>query len=356
MKILCEKKKLSTAINSVVQTKSGGIFFTTISNNQAKVITNDADLGFENTFECEVISQGKVYVNANMLSELVKKLPNEVITLELKTKNLVITCNTITYKLSILDLTTVIELPRLQETITISSSILKDAINKVLFAVSTDQKNRPIYTGCLFEINNNTLNAVAIDGYKLALNTQNIDSSNSFKAIIPSKTLAEISRRLEDDKIVSIGLSQNQVLFQINEYKIVSKILEGEFLNYSKIIPNSVKTRFRVEKQKLLLAFERLYLLSDKENNTCHFSIINSQLILTINNQKGNAKEILNISIEGEEKLDINFAVKLFIDTLKTITDENIYLTFTDYRNGCVITPILNNEYKYLILPIKKAA
>ena len=231
-------------------------------------------------------------------------------------------------------------------------------IRKTIFAVSTEE-NRPIFTGCLFEIKNNKLNVVAIDGFRLALRTINIPVPvNDFKAVIPAKTLNEVNKILTDSfETIKIGVSKNQAVFEMENCKIVTRILDGEFLNYSTVIPNSWQTRIRVEKEALQNSFERISLISsssiEKEKKyPVKVTVDIGKLTILCTNQTGDAKEEVFISTEGKN-LEVGFNPKYFLDSLKAIDEEEIYVEFGTNVSPCLIKSVENSDYVYMILPIR---
>ena len=246
MKIVCEKDKILKAINSVVKAVASkttmpileGILIQT-NDNEIKLTTYDLEIGIEYVIESEVLEQGSTVVNAVMFSEIIRKLPDTEINISLNENNLlVIECEGSLYKLATMNPEEFPELPRIEveNSIQIEQNILKNMIRRTIFAVSTEE-NRPIFTGCLFEVVNNKLNVVAVDGFRLAWRTNFLNvEANDFSAVIPGKTLNEVNKIILDSfDIVKIGVSKNQALFEMDNCKIVTRILDGEFLNYSNV-------------------------------------------------------------------------------------------------------------------------
>jgi len=232
-------------------------------------------------------------------------------------------------------------------------------IRKTIFAVSIEE-NRPIFTGCLFEIQNNKINVVAVDGFRLAWKCNYLlEKANNFKAVIPGKTLNEINKIIMDsfDKI-KIGVSKNQALFEMDNCKIVTRLLDGEFLNYVNVIPNNWETRIRVNKKDIQECFERISLISasivEKEKKyPVKITIDIGKVTISCTNQTGDAKEEIYVSTEGKN-LEVGFNPKYFLDALKVIDDEEIFIDFGSNISPCVIRPIEEgNDYTYMILPIR---
>ena len=235
---------------------------------------------------------------------------------------------------------------------------LKNMIRKTIFAVSTEE-SRPIFTGCLVETENNKLNLVAVDGFRLALRSVYLNKkTNDFSAVIPGKTLNEVNKILLDSfETVKIGISKNQALFEMDNCKVVTRILDGEFLNYKNVIPNNWETRIRVNKNNLQDCFERISLISsssmEKEKKyPVKVQVDIGKVTISCTNQTGDAKEELFISTEGKN-LEAGFNPKYFLDSLKVIEDEEVYIEFGSSISPCLVKSIENNDYVYMILPIR---
>ena len=368
MKFVCYKDKMIKALNSVVKGVASkttmpileGILIQT-NDNEIKLTTYDLELGIEYNTECTVTEQGSIVVNAMMFTEIIRKLPDSEINISLNENNLLtIECEGALYKLATMNPDEFPELPKIEveNSITLEQSALKNMIRKTIFAVSTEE-NRPIFTGSLFEIKNNKLNVVAIDGFRLALRTINIPVPVSdFKAVIPAKTLNEVNKILADSfDIVKIGVSKNQAIFEMDNCKIVTRLLDGEFLNYEAVIPTNWQTRIKVERENLLNSFERISLISsssiEKEKKyPVKVTIDIGKLTILCTNQTGDAKEEVYISTEGQN-LEVGFNPKYFLDSLKAIDEEEIYIEFGTNVSPCLIKSIDNNDYVYMILPIR---
>ena len=273
MKIVCYKDTLLKALNSVIKGVASkttnpileGILIQT-NENQVKLTTYDMELGIEYIIDSDVKEQGSTVVNAIMFSEIIRKLPDSEIYITLNSNNLLeIECEGALYKLTTMNPDEFPELPKIEieNSIDLEQNMLKNMIRKTIFAVSTEE-NRPIFTGCLFEVENNKLNVVAVDGFRLALRSIYLPVKvNDFKAVIPGKTLNEINKILLDSfDHVKIGIAKNQALFEMENCKVVTRTLDGEFLNYKSVIPSNWETRIRVNKNSLQDSFERISLIS----------------------------------------------------------------------------------------------
>ena len=368
MKIVCYKDTLLKALNSVIKGVASkttnpileGILIQT-NDNQIKLTTYDMELGIEYVIDSEIKEQGSTVVNAIMFSEIIRKLPDTEIEITLNDKNLLeIECEGSHYKLATMNPEEFPELPKIEieNSIEIEQNALKNMIRKTIFAVSTEE-SRPIFTGCLFETENNKLNVVAVDGFRLALRSIFLKTkTNDFNAVIPGKTLNEVNKILSDSfEPIKIGVAKNQALFEMDNCKIVTRIIDGEFLNYKNVIPSNWETRIRVNKNNFQDCFERISLISsssiEKEKKyPVKVNVDIGKVTISCTNQTGDAKEEMFVATEGKN-LEAGFNPKYFLDSLKSIDDEEVYVEFGTSISPCLIKSVENNDYVYMILPIR---
>ena len=368
MKIICEKEKLIKGLNSVIKTNTTkttmpileGILIQT-NKKEIKLTSYDLEIGIEYIVQANVKEEGSIVVNSIMFSEIIRKLPPTDINITLNENNLlIIECEGSVYKLTTMNPDEFPELPKIdvEITVTLEQNILKNMIRKTIFAVSNEE-NRPIFTGCLFEIKDNTLNVVAVDGFRLAWKNKILNNKqNNFSAVIPSKTLNEINKIIIDSyDNIKIGISKNQALFEMENCKVVTRLLDGEFLNYSSVIPSSWETRIRVNRELIQSCFERISLISssviEKEKKYPVKLLVDiGKITISCANQMGDAKEEMYISTEGKN-IEIGINPKYFLDALRVIEDEEIFIDFGNNISPCIIRPVDEGEYLYMILPIR---
>lgn len=368
MKLVCQKDKILKALNSVIKAVASkttmpileGILIRT-NDNEIKLTTYDLEIGIEYIMEAEVKEQGCTVVNAIMFSEIIRKLPDTEINITINESNLlVIECEGSLYKLATMNPEEFPELPKIEveNAITIEQNTLRNMIRKTIFATSIEE-NRPIFTGCLFQTIDNKLNVVAVDGFRLAWNSTILNNkTNTFSAVIPGKTLNEVNKIISDSfDPIQIGVSKNQALFEMDNCKIVTRLLDGEFLNYQNVIPEKWETRVRANKNNLQDCFERISLISasstEKEKKYPVKVMVDiGKVTISCTNQTGDAKEELYVSTEGTN-LEAGFNPKYFLDALKVIEDEEIFVDFGSNISPCVIRPVGEEDYTYMILPIR---
>ena len=367
MKFVCEKEKILKGINSVINGVANkttkpileGILIQT-NDHELKLTSYDLEIGIEYILEANVTEQGNTVVNAVMFSEIIRKLPNAEIQIRINDNNLLeIECEGSLYKLATMDPEEFPELPRINidNSIKLEQSTLKNMIRKTIFAVSTEE-NRPIFTGSLFEVIDGKLNVVAVDGYRIAIKSKEVEESNQFSCVIPGKTLNEVNKIIADSfDTITVGIEKNQALFEMENCKIVTRLLDGEFLKYSNTIPQTWETRIKVNKSNIQNCFERILLISassiEKEKKyPVKVNIEVGKVTISCSNQTGDAKEEILVDTEGKD-LEIGFNPRFFLDALKAIDDEEVYIEFGTNRSPCIIRPIDDGDYVYMILPIK---
>lgn len=363
MKFICQKNKLQEAISIAQKAVTGkspmpilqGIYLIA-ENNQLTLIGSDIDLSVETKVTAEVEEEGKIVVDAKLFGEIIRKLPNSSIEINTVGNNSIeIICEKSRFTLIHMDAEEFPSLPNINENMifSIEQKLLKNMIKGTIFAIAQDE-TRPILTGVLFEIINNKLNLVALDGYRLALRSNNVDNDDTINAVIPGKTLNEVAKILsEDEESVKITFTPNHILFNLGDTKIISRLLEGEFIKYNAILPEEHSSKVIAKKGELLNCIERASLMAKEGNtNLIKFDIKDDNLIITSNSQLGTVVEELNIILQGEE-LQIAFNSKYLIDVLKIIDEEEIVLEFSSSVSPCIIKNKESNKYIYLVLPVR---
>ena len=366
MKFTCMQKKFLEAILTVQNAVSGrssmpileGILIET-KKDVLKLVGTDLELGIEHHMEANILQEGSIVIPARLLSEIVRKLPDAEIEVSVLSNNSVkITCLNSIVTLQGFAPDEYPSLPDIDENqpIEISKLLLIDMIRETIFAVAVDEA-RPILTGALFEVNDKDAVMVCLDGYRLALRKGVMDTPHeSVRVIIPGKSLAEIGKIIpEDDRQVSITVSERHVLFDLGYTRIISRVLEGEYINYTQIIPEDYKTRVKVDTKILTSSIERASLIArEGKNNLIKLTVQDQKMLITSNSEAGQVYEEIPILLEGKE-LEIAFNARYFMDMLKVIGDPEICLDFTTNVSPCVVCPVTGNQYTYLILPVRVA-
>lgn len=230
----------------------------------------------------------------------------------------------------------------------------KDLINKIIFCAASED-NRPTLKGCCLELTQNKLTGVASDGYRLACCSKVVEyQGNNSKIIVPSRSLLEISRLLDDDDdTIKINLEKNYFMVDLNDTKIVTRLIEGEYINYNKIIPTEFTTTITVDKKLFDIAIDRASLATRAEKKSVvKLEIKERKMAITAESEISGINENLNISLDGKD-LVIGFNAKYLSDSLRAISESFVKLCFTTSTAPAIIVPTDGDEYIYLILPVR---
>ncbi len=364
MKVICEGLDLSDAVLKVSKalgTKKTnqileGIKMTAKGDDLVLTAT-DTELSIEKTIKANVLMEGETVVPGKYFMDFVKKLEHEQIELsvldegQLKIKYADAESEMQVYNAE--------EFPKLNKEIkenyfSLLQKEFKDLIAKTSFSCSQDD-SRPILKGCLFEVENGVVTSVALDGFRMAVCKKKADNvSGDFKAIIPSRTLNEITRLLEEeDELLTVVLQKNNLMVEVGTTVLVSRLYEGEFINYKQILPSSFLTEFTINTAQLLNSVERAAVLSRSDRlSLVKMDVKERYLNVTAKSEIGNVNENIPILLDGKD-LSIAFNAKYLLDYLKIATDEQIKVFLNSPIAPCVFKSETNEDDLYLVLPVR---
>lgn len=363
MQFKIQKSVLQEAIATVQKAITGkstmpilqGIYIKT-RHNQLLLMGSDKDLTIVTTIECDIQSSGELVVDSRLFGDLIRKLPNDVIEVSTnENSTLSIKCLKSNATLVYMEATDYPAVPEIEEdkVLTLPQNLLKNMIKSTIFAISHDE-TKPILTGVLFDAKDNKLNLVATDRYRVSIRTEGINSSVEVHNVIPGKTLGEVSKLLSDgEEETEILFTQNHILFRLGNTRVISRLLEGEFIKYSSIIPKEYLLKVIVDKSELLSCIDRASLMGKEgKTNLVKLNIQNETMVITSNSQLGMAREELPIILQGDE-LKISFNSKYLMDNLKVMDSDEVEMEFSTNVNPCVIKNKDNNNCTCLLLPVR---
>ncbi len=329
-------------------------------NGSLTITATDLELGIECSVPVSVEEEGGVVLPARYLGEIVRRLPEVKIEIEVEREN----NNTlIKYGNSEFNLLgiSVEEFPLLPsidsgKALSLNQGLFKNMIKQVGFAASADE-NRPIFTGILLEVEQERMTLVATDTHRLAYRSEQCweDPSGVEKAvIIPGKALNELNRIMTGDKEeLEVFFGENQVVFKIPGVKLISRLIEGQFPNYKQVLPQGCKTKIKARTRDFLEATERASLLAKEGANVVKVTATEGSLVINSNNPEiGRVEEQLSIELEGEG-IQIAFNSRYLIDVLRVIDTEEILLELAGALSPGIIKPVQGGNYLSLILPIR---
>lgn len=363
MKIRCSQKELSNAVTNVQRAVSSKTSLPALEgvlikakDNKITLCGYDLEIGITTFLECQVIEEGEIVVSAKLLGDIVRRLPENIV--DIKTDDRLITyisSGQADYQIVGISAGEYPELPKFEEmeVITIKSGILKNMIKQTLFAVS-DNMSKPIYTGSLFDIEENVFKIISVDGYRMAIRKEIIDCKNNSKFVVPGKTLGEILKlSSEEENNIEIIIGQRHAVFKVDNYSIISRLIEGNFIDYKKTIPEDVKTEVNINTRNLISSVERMSLLtSDKIQSPIRCTIDKEEIKLFCSTAIGKATDSLHAPITGEE-VEIGFNNRYLLDALKNSDTDEVKLQLNGSLTPMKVVPTKGDSFLFLVVPMR---
>ena len=314
------------------------------------------ELGIETKIEGEIAERGIIALDAKIFSEIVRKLPDSDVVIETDSNfKTTITCEKSKFNIvgkSGDDFSYIPFIER-NECISISQFTLKEVIRQTIFSIA-DNDNNKLMTGELFEIEENQLKVVSLDGHRISI--RNIELKNNYdhkKVVVPGKTLQEVSKILPGnaEEEVNIFLSENHIVFEFDDTTVVSRLIEGEYFKIEQMLSSDYDTKVKINKRELLDCIDRATLLvKEGDKKPIIMNITDGNMELKINSFIGSMNEDIDITKEGKDIL-IGFNPKFFIDALRVIDEEEVSLYMVNPKAPCFIKDD-EGKFIYLILPV----
>lgn len=361
MKFKASKDNLLEGIHKVQNVVSTKVTLPILSNilvetkdNLLKLNATDLDIGICCELPVETLEEGAITVPAKRFSDIVKELPHGDISVHAKKNNQIdIEGTNVRFKLIGLPKEEFPKFPEFnsKENVQIEQTVLREMLRLTSFAVSHEE-SRYVLNGVLIEIDGNIIRIVATDGRRLAKIEKEMDSTlqKDISVIIPSKAIQEINRNLKDEGQVSFVIGQNQVLFNIDETLIATRIIEGEFPNYNQVIPKPIETRIVMNRQELLSSIRRANLLATPDFQAVKFEVFADKMVVSKSTPDvGESREEIPVDYKGSEMV-VGFNPQFLIDFLKNINDEEIEMELMGVDKPAVMRM---EDYLYLALPMR---
>ena len=366
MKITCNKLLLIEAVShaaKAVSQKSSipaleGVLLTA-EDNVLSITGYDLEMGVEAKIEADVAESGKIVLAARMFLEIVRKLPEEVVSITVDSKQNV-TVKSGRFEMAIMGIDSsefpVIPSVTSEKKLVLKQSILKDMIRQTSYAVS-QVETRPVLTGALFDVKDNLLKLVAVDGYRLSMRNEEIENNceqKEFSFVVPGKTLNEMNKILrEDDSEIIMYVSEKHVMFEFDNIMMISRLKEGEFIDYNKSLVTESKIFVTINRMKFIDSVERASLLiSEKIKTPIKFKFAFDTLKVHSESTLGNISDEIACTLSGDA-IEIGFNGKYICEALKNCDEEEIILELSAPLSPMLIKPVESKKFVYLIVPMR---
>ena len=362
MKFICNGIDFSSALTTVVKacsTKTTNSILEciqlTAKNDSITLLASDEELTIERTFTAEVLKEGKICVHGRTITEFIKKLEEETLTVATEQGSLTISYADAKTSLQYLESENFpkMEFELEENKFCIDAGLLKEFILKTIPFCAQDDA-RPVLRGCLLEGRENTFTMVALDGYRMAkVNRANVAIEKDFKLICPARTLAEMAKLLVDGEQVELYFQKNRIKLLVKDTVLMGRLIENEFVNIAGIIPTQFATKVVVDRKLLQKSVDRASIfVKNERNNIITFDLKDGYLTVSCKSEIANCNDPIKVDFEGVD-LKITMNCKYIMDALNALSMDTIILKLNSSTSPFVLTGTENDDYLYLILPIR---
>ncbi len=365
MRIICDTQSLTEVCLNVqrcVPAKAvlphiEGILIKTTGTSEIELTGFDLDLGVTSVMEVNVERAGAAVLNAKTLCDILRHLPDDTVTIDCDEKNVcTVKSGDMEYTLVSLSPEEYPELPKITDEtrIEISQRVLKDMIRQTIFAVSLDD-SKAVHRGIKFEIVAGEIKLIALDGYRLAIRKEFIDyNGEDISFVVPAKTLSELIKLVgDDDSFLDIKKGKRHISFSVNGYELISKLLEGEFLDYRAAIPTAKSTVVRVNTKNFIDSIERTsIIITEKMRSPLRFIFDEEQIKISVITALGSANDKLAASIDGK-RTEIGFNNRFIMDALRSCDTDEVLIQLNGPFSPAIILPPDGDSFLYLVLPVR---
>lgn len=363
MKISASKSELIKSINIVLRAVPSKTTMNILncilidaSVDEIRLTANDMELGIETIVQGTILQRGIICLDAKLLSEIVRKLPDAEVVIETDDNyQTLITSENSFFHIVGKDPSEFPHLPLIEkeDPVVLSQFQLREIIRQTIFSIALNDSNR-ILTGEYLEIRENELRIVGLDGHRIAIRQLTLDKSyHEHKVIIPGKTLSELMKILtgEQDDLVSLYFTRNEILFEMDGTIVISRLIEGNYFRIDQMLSNDYETTVVLKKTDFMNSVDRAMLFtSESEKRPLVLSVESNSINMKINSQLGSMSDTLEIEKEGKD-LKIGFNPKFILDALRVIDDEKITVYFLNAKAPCFIKDE-EQSYIYMVLPV----
>ena len=364
MKIICDKTLLSAAIDGVsravtlrstvpvlegILLKAEGFSLT--------LTGYDLEMGIVTTIEANVLESGEIVLNAKLLSDMVRRMPAGQIHITAADNGKTsIQAGVAQFEIQSMPASDFPQLPNTgaEETLTVKTGVFREMIERTLYAVSQDEK-RPAHTGELLEITPEQLTVVALDGFRLAIVDRKVPANKEIRIIVPGKTMTEVLRLLANDDEAEVRICANRryIVFITAGYTIMSRLIEGEFLNYNNVIPDGSRTEALLDTKGFIETIERASLIiTERLKNPLRITFTEGKVVVRCQTSLGRVVDEFAAQCQGEE-VEIGFNNRYLLDALRNARTEQVRIQLTGPLSPVKILPAEGEDFLYLVLPVR---
>ncbi len=364
MKLTCSRQDLSDttakvqcAVTASTIPALEGILFSAQGDN-LKLSGYNLELGITTSIPARVEQPGQIVLEAKLFCDIIRRLSGDTVSIEVDEKQVcTLRCGVSEFRFSAISADDFPELPTVDggTTLHLESGLLKNMVRQTRFAVAKVDTGRPVLMGVLFECRSGVLRLVAVDGYRLAMRCEPVgEDAPDISFIVPEKTLGEIVKLLEDDETeVSISVGKRHIIFEIGDYLVVSRLLDGEFLDYNSSVPKQFKTEVTASARGLCDCIDRISLLiTDRLKSPVRCIFEDNMLKASCNTTLGSAYDEMAVKLQGE-RMEIGFNNRFLIEALRAAECDQVKVRLSGETTPMIIAPVEGDSFLFLVMPIK---
>ncbi len=315
------------------------------------------EMGISKTIPVQVVLEGKIVISAKLLSEILHRIDGDVIDITVDDRYM---CK-IKSKNSVFDIMGMAagdypEIPAISEadSVSLPSNLIKDMVRQIIFAAAKEETSKPIFTGILFEIEPGSLTIVAVDGFRLAVRKEALNTNLNTRFIVPAKAVAEAVRIISDqDEEIKISVGSRHISIEIGGYEIISRLLEGEFVNYKNSVPSTFSAHTVIKTREVTGIIDRISLLINENiKNPVRCVLSADKIAFSCATTLGRATDECAIELQGDG-FEIGFNSRYLVEALKACESDEVVLNFNGPYSPMIVKPVEGEAFMYMIMPMR---
>ena len=365
MKFSCNTKKLSDACNNVMRAVSAKVTIPTVEgilmecgSDTLSLTGYDFEFGINTTLNATVSEPGAIVINAKIICDIIRNISAQTITIEANGTSVSVSAGAAQYNINGIDANEYPELPSVSGgfPLFINQAVLQKMVTQTVFAVADNERSKPVHTGLKFEVTPNQLRLVGVDGYRLAIRTETIKyDGEDVTFIVPKKTIRELIKLIgtDSEKDVSISVGKRHIVFEIEEYSIISRLLDGDFLDYNAAIPKTCTTTALVNTGDAIACIDRTVpVIENSSKNPIRCLFDKDEMRVSTVSALGRMVDYTHANVSGD-RVEIGFNSRYLLDALNASETDQVKIELNGPVSPVKILPLTGEDFLFLVLPMR---
>lgn len=365
MKFTCNARELNTACNNVMRAVSTKMTVPTIEgilmecgSDTLSLTGYDFEFGINTTLQASVTEPGAIVINAKVLCNIIKELTAETVTFDISGTSVSIICGAAQYAITGIDADDYPELPSVSGgyPLFLNQNLLQKMVQQTLFAVADSEASKPVHTGLKFEMSLNQLRLIGVDGYRLAIRTETVKyDGEDISFIVPKKTVRELIKLLnpEEDENISVSVGKRHIVFEVGQYSIISRLLEGEFLDYNAAVPKSSNTTVLINNEDAIHCItSTIPVIENNQKNPIRCLFDADEMRVSTVSGLGRVVNYTHANVSGD-RVEIGFNSKYVLDALNAADTDQVRIELSGPVSPVKVLPMTDDSFLFLVLPMR---